>query len=304
MKSEEYHRPSFRARRAIRSKLMTRQKLYSLGTFIHRKYCLATHFLHTHPDYLIIGVARSGSTSLYQYLIQHPDVGPALTKQIHFFDRYFDRGIEWYKVCFPFIWNKFYRKNILKKNFVTGEATVHYIMHPLAPKRISKIIPNVKLIVMLRNPIDRAYSHYKMEYDGKNETLSFEEAIKQEEKRLEGEFEKLERVENYFSLEYPHHAYLTSGIYIDQLKRWMQYFPKEQFLILKSEDFSHNPSVIYNQILEFLNLPKFELPEYKRLHEKIYEKMNPDTRRKLIEFFRPYNEQLYSLLNRNFHWDD
>lgn len=304
MNLEEYHRPAFRVRRAARSKLTKNQNLYSFGKFVYRTYCKATHFLHTLPDYLIIGTARSASTSLYQYLIQHPCVAPALTKQLHFFDTYFLNGIEWYKVCLPYKWDKFYKEKILRTKFVTGEATVHYMMHPLAPKRVYEKIPHVKLIAILRNPVDRAYSHYQTEFLNKNEILSFEEAIEQEPSMLEGEFEKLMNDEKYVSKNYPHRAYLRSGIYVEQLKRWFDYFPKKQFLILKSEDFSQNPSTAFKEILEFLNLPDFELLEYKKLHGRSYQKMNPNTRRKLIDFFKPYNEELYSLVNKNFNWED
>lgn len=302
-KLKTYHGPSIKARQVTRGKLSKNPKLYLLVKSLYSKYCKSTHFLHTLPDYLIIGTARSASTSLYQYLIQHSSVIPALTKQLHFFDTYYSRGIEWYKVCLPYKWTKFYREKILKTKFVTGEATPHYMIHPLASKRVFEIIPNVKLIVILRNPVDRAYSHYQTEFQNKNETLSFEDAISDEPHRSEIEFEKLKNDENYISKDYPHRAYLTSGIYIDQLKRWMEYFPREQFLILKSEDFATQTSSIFNETLKFLGLPEFELTEYEKIHSRNYEKMNPDTRKKLIEYFKPYNEQLHALLGRDFGWD-
>ena len=304
MNLKQYHGPSFKARRAARSKLIKHQNLYSFGKSVHQTYCKATHFLHMLPNYLIIGTPRSASTSLYQYLIQHPCVAPALTKQLHFFDTYFQKGIEWYKVCLPYRWSKFYREKILRTKFVTGEATVHYMMHPLAPKRVFEIVPNIKLIVILRNPIDRAYSHYQTEFENKNENLSFEDAIEQEKFRLDGEFEKLEKNENYVSKDYPHRAYLTSGLYVAQLKRWTKFFNKENFLILQSENFTKNPSNEFNKVLKFLNLPSFDLPEYKKFHSRNYKKMDPDTRKKLIEFYMPFNQQLYELIGQDFHWDN
>jgi ubiquinone/menaquinone biosynthesis C-methylase UbiE len=287
----------------LRTKLTKYSKLYSASRKLFNQYCKVTHKLHTNPTYLIIGAAKCGTSSLHEYLMLHPCVGKVLTKQLHFFDRYFERGVEWYKVCLPFVWNKFYIQSILKKNYATGEATAHYINHPLAANRVAKILPNVKIIVMLRNPIDRAYSHYQMEFDNKNEELSFEDAILEEPKRIEGEKEKLEKDTSYFSKNYPHRAYLDGSKYVEQLEKWLEYFPLEQFHFISTEDFNNNPSKIYHDTLMYLDLPKHDLLEYKKLRERKYVKMNPDTRKKLSKYFKPYNERLYSLIGKNFNWE-
>ena len=301
---EEYNRPAVKARIATRSKLSKSPRLYSFVKSLFKLYCRFTYFLHSDPDFLVIGTARSASTSLYQYLIQHPCVGACLTKQPHFFDKHFNKGIEWYKIFFPNIFTKFYKTNILRTKFVTGEATVHYILHPLAPKRVAKMYPKIKLIVILRNPVDRAYSHYQTELSNKSENLSFEKAIKVENKRLEDEFEKLAEDRNYESKNYPHRAYITSGIYVEQLKRWLEYFSMDQFLILSSEDFIINPSEQFKKILDFLNLPPFDLPNYKKIHSRNYRKINLETRKKLLKFYEPYNKQLYELTGKDFHWEN
>jgi hypothetical protein len=278
--------------------------LYNIGKKLYQNYCKIVHNFHVLPDYLIIGAARTGTTSLYQYLIQHPCVAPALTKQLHFFDNYFYKGVEWYKVCLPTTFEKYYKTNILKKKFVTGEASVTYIIHPLSPKRVFDIIPKVKIIVMLRNPIDRAYSHYQRELMNNNENLSFEDAINAETERIKDEISNIQEIPDYISKEFPDHAYLSSGFYADQLTRWFKYFPKEQFLIIKNEDFDQNPKLIFNNVLTFLDIPNFELPEYRKLHGIQYEPMKLDTRKKLVDFFQPHNEKLYSLIEKNFQWDD
>ena len=117
----------------------------------------------------------------------------------------------------------------MKKKFLTGEATPTYLHHPLTAKRISELLPNIKLIILLRNPIDRAYSHYQMEKRLGYEELTFEEAINFETSRLEGESEKMFKDPNYYSYERQIYSYLTSGIYVDQLKLWMNYFSKINF---------------------------------------------------------------------------
>lgn len=287
---------SLSTRQKIRKNLINHEKLYSLAKSIHGMYCQTTSFLHPLPDYLIIGAFKSGTSSLYEYLIQHPDIEPAITKQIHFFDKYFERGLPWYKSCFPV--NKIIQKKI------TGEATPYYLCHPLAPSRISKIIPNVKLIVLLRNPVDRAYSHYQMEFSRNQENLSFEDAIDAEDERLKGEVDKIIENSEYVSKHFPNHAYLTSGIYYNQIKHWFDYFPKNQFLFIKSEEFNENPSLIYNKVLKFLGLDPFKLTRYDKIRKQTYKLMAPKTRKKLIEFFRPYNEKLYDHLGINFGWYD
>ena len=109
-------------RQTARSKVMNKPKLYSFSRNLYRKYCSMTQSLHILPTFLIIGAAKGGTSSLYDYLMQHPCVGKSLTKQIHFFDRYYDRKISWYKVCFPFVWEKFivekFFPNKWKTNFV------------------------------------------------------------------------------------------------------------------------------------------------------------------------------------------
>jgi len=291
-------------RQSIRNRIISSTKLYNLGKNFHRKYCSITHPLHVLPDFLIIGAAKCGTSSLYDYLIQHPDVGNSLTKQIHFFDRYYDRKISWYKVCFPFKWKKFYIEKIKNKKFVTGEATPHYMTHPLAAKRAFDIVPSAKIIVMLRNPVSRAYSHYQMEKANKKEELSFEEAIEKEPERIKGEFEEMLKNKNNSGRNYPHRAYLKSGEYLEQIKRWRKFYPKENFMFIKSEEFNKNPSLIYKQVLEFLNLSDFNLKNYEKIRKRKYSPMNPNIRKKLVDYFEPFNKNLYLYLERDFDWND
>ncbi len=286
-------------RQKIRNKLSTHSKLYSISKSIHKTYCQSTHFFHSTPDYLILGASKSGTSSLYEYLIQHPKVKPAITKQIHYFDKYFERGISWYKICFPLN-----LKKIFFKKFITGEATPYYLCHPLAPSRISKLFPHVKLIILLRNPIDRAFSHYQMEFTRYKEDLSFEDAIEIENNRIKVEIQKIIKNPNYVSDYLPNHAYITSSIYFDRIKLWLDYFPKDQFLFIKSEDLFEDPERIYSETLDFLEIENYKLEKYEIVRKGEYvSKINSQTRKKLNEFFKPYNKKLSNLLKRNFEWD-
>ncbi len=290
-------------RQFAKSVLEERPKLYSFSRNIYRKYCSLTQFLHTTPTFLIIGAAKCGTSSLYDYLMQHPCIGRSLTKQLHFFDRYYDRKKSWYKVCFPFIWEKFLIEKIKHKNFATGEATPHYMTHPLAAKRAHDVVPNIKIIVLLRNPVERAYSNYQMEKAHKQEELTFEEAIEKEPERIRGEFEEMLHNKNNSGRNYPHRSYIKSGEYIDQIKPWLELFPKENFMFIRSEEFNKNTSFVYNKILKFLGLHPFELKQYQKIRKRDYEEMNPDTRKKLIEYFKPHNQRLSEYLDIEFDWD-
>lgn len=194
------------------------------------------------------------------------------------------------------------RKNKNKK-FATGEATAHYMTHPLAAKRAHQLVPDAKIIVMLRNPVDRAYSHYQMEHQRNIDPLSFEDAIENEPNRIKGEIQEMFHNKNNSGKNYPHKAYIKSGEYLEQIKRWREFYPKEKFLFIKSEEFNKNPSRVYNDVLEFLELTPFKLQKYEKIQKRQYDKMNPDTRQKLIEYFLPHNKNLCDYLEMDFDWD-
>ncbi len=256
------------------------------------------------PDFLIIGAQKCGTTSLYNYLIEHPWVAPSVTKEVHFFDHAFARGLAWYRRQFPSLLEKRYARIVLRRGLITGEASPYYIFHPHAPQRVWAALPDAKLIVLLRNPVDRAFSHYQHSVRSGKETLPFEEAIEKEGERLQGELERMLADERYRSMAHQAYSYLSRGIYIDQLRAWLRLFPAEQVLILNSEEFYANPAAIYRQTLEFLGLPAYELHEYKRYdHGGYHAKMDGAIRRRLVDDFRPHNQRLYDFLGRRFDWD-
>jgi len=297
---------SLRTRRFLRHKLYKHKKFQKFTTHLYLTFCSMTGFLHILPDFLIIGFPKCGTTSLYEYLIQHPDIHPPVGKEIDYFDRLYHKGLNWYKVRFPVIFQKNYINKILGKKFLTGEATPRYIIHPHAPKRIKKIIPNSKFIVLLRNPVDRAFSHHQMNLKNDYEYCSFDEAIKNEKKRIEGRYEKMIKDQNYYSWDYDLFAYMQQGIYFDKIKKWFDVFPKEQFLFLQSEIFLKNPSIVYHQALKFLKLSKWEPEEYRLFKKRSDEQsnINPQLRKQLNEFFKPHNEKLFELIGTRFDWNE
>ena len=260
------------------------------------------------PDFLIIGTGRGGTTSLYHYLLAHPHIAPATEKEVRFFDKYFHHGISWYRAQFPSLILADMGETRPSQRVLTGDATPYYLFHPHAPARAALVVPKTKLIVLLRNPVDRAYSQYCHRVMLGQETLSFEDALAQEEIRTRDEGQRFATDPHYYSSNYFHYGYLARGIYVDQLQRWMNYFPKEQFLIIKSEDFYATPERTLKEIFLFLGLLEVapvQQQEYKQLNSSTSSqlKMEPETRKRLLSYFEPHDERLYTLLGRDFGWD-
>ena len=255
------------------------------------------------PNFLIIGVLRCGTTSLYNYLVRHPNVSPALKKEVHYFDRYFQKGPVWYRSHFPLTLYKKYSNTILSKRLITGEASANYIFHPHAPPRIVATIPRVRLLVLLRNPVDRTYSHYFKAVRNGVEPLGFEEALDHEEKRLNGERERILLDETHDCSNFLIYSYLARGIYVDQLKVWFSFFPRDQVLIVKSEDLGFDTKKTLQRVFDFLGLDDFTLSEFRKFNTARYPEMSDSTRRRLYEYYRPHNKILSDYLNMDFDWE-
>ena len=249
------------------------------------------------PSFLIIGAKKCGTTSLFNYLSKHPNIGAPTWKEISYFNIHFDRGSLWYRSFFPISLPK-----LDSQDLITGEATASYICHPQAPQRIAETLPNVKLIALLRNPVDRAYSHYHHTKRIGRENLSFEEAIAQEDSRVK----QLEHESQELGLKSSpayNYTYLSSGLYAEQLKNWLKLFNKQQLLILKSEDFFDCPEAIFKQVLNFLKLPDWSPQKYRKYNNNSYpQEIEPSTRKYLTEYFQPHNQKLYELLGVDFGW--
>jgi len=177
---------------------------------------------------------------------------------------------------------------------------------------MAEVVPQARLIALLRNPVDRAYSDYHMGARKGRETRTFEETIEEAielEKTLPlGNEDNTSEHEDRASLDDGVcYGYLSKGIYIDHLRRWSKFFSDEQMLVLKSEDFFERPTKTLKPVLDFLDLPDWE-PEAseiipKKRNKGGYErKMDPDTRRQLEEFFDPHNRRLYDYLGKDFGW--
>jgi len=263
---------------------------------LKRAYRIMTNQLRVLPDFVVIGGTKSGTTSLHYYLIQHP--GIISERNVHFFEYMQTNSIEWYRAYFP---TKAY-KNF--KKLTVGEQTATYLSHPLIPKRIHTTIPNAKLIVVLRNPVDRAYSNYKHQVREGIEKRTFEDAIKSELKRIEICKNNPEyKINNNDFNNNVVFSYLRHGIYVDFIKAWMKFFTKEQFLILPTYELNNNRVKFLKQVFDYLNVPNFEINDIKRQNVGEYKKLDKSTRKFLVDYYRPHNERLFELLGKKFEWD-
>jgi len=248
------------------------------------------------PSVLIIGSQKGGTTSLFNYLAEHPDVLPPIGKEVHYFDLHYAAGENWYRGRFPYA-------HRLRRGALTLDASPYYMLHPLAPVRAAELLPDVKLIAILRNPIDRALSHYQHEVLAGREPLSFEEALDREEERLEGEEERLQRESHYYSWNHHRYTYTRRGLYLMQLLRWMQHYSRSQLLVLQSEWLFRDPPAVTDTVYRFLGLRPYRLQRYKTFLQGHYDRDLPQRLRvRLADYFAPHNRELFRWLGQEFDW--
>lgn len=241
--------------------------------------------LKRNVNFVICGTQKGGTTALDAYLREHPEVCMAKRKEVHFFDNeeYFANGNPDYSKYHAFF-------NPIKAHKVLGEATPIYMYWNESPKRIFEYNPEIKLIIILRNPVERAYSHWNMERSRNADNLSFREAVSTESERCRE------------ALPYQHRvfSYIDRGHYLDQLRRIWEYFSKEQVLVLKNEDLKQSPNETLNQISNFLGIAQFNIKEDKDVHFRPYvSHIDQEERAFLKSIFDPEIRELESELN----WD-
>jgi hypothetical protein len=242
---------------------------------------------------LIIGAQRCGTTSMYRALGSHPAVRKAvLHKGVHYFDMNYQRGIAWYRAHFP----------LAVTGRLTFESSPYYMFHPLAAERIAADLPGVKLIVLVRDPVERAYSAHAHELARGFETEPFERAIELEPARLVGEAERIIAAPGYLSHSHQHHAYLTRGQYVEQLERLGRMFGRDRIHVMDSGDFFRKPEPVYDGVLDFLGLPGSGYPAFERHNARPRPSVPEGLRTRLDEHFQPFDERLGSWLGRVPSW--
>lgn len=296
-------RPSGRGREAGGTGWRVRETAKRALKLAAQAYTWPTVGLRALPDFLIIGAQRAGTTSLYRYLEQHPAVAPAfLEKGVHYFDTHYDRSLRWYRTRFPTSPYRRARTRRAGVPAITGEGSPYYLFHPAVPRRVAEALPDVRLLVMLRDPVTRAYSHHQHEVARGYEDLSFDEAVRREPERLAGEEERLATDPRAYSYAHQHHSYLARGRYLEQLLRWKACVPRERLLVVIMERFFADPDAGYREVMEFLGLPAISLPAYEKMNAHRYPPMEDSTRAMLREHFAEPNRRLAEHLGVELPW--
>jgi hypothetical protein len=262
----------------------------------------ATASFRSLPDFLVIGTQKGGTTSLFQYLVQHPDVSKATRKEIHYFDLHFRKGLRWYKSFFPLNSTREYHLRRTGNALIAGEATPFYLFHPLIPGRVKEVLPKARLIVLIRDPVERAFSHYNHIISRRQIGLSFREVVEREIQHLNCEPEW----DSYQStIDISGYGIIARGFYAEQLERWLCHFPRTQMLVLKSEDLFSDPHLVILNTYKFLKLEVQEC-QYFPVHNrgKYIDHIDSSTRRILESIYEPHNQKLNVLLGDSFsRWD-
>lgn len=249
----------------------------------------------TKPDFLIIGTQRGGTTSLFSLLSDHPEIFMPEEKEVHYFDLNYDKGIDWYVAKFP--------AHPRDSKVISGEASPYYLFHPHVPARVAKDLPEVKLIALLRDPVDRAYSNYMLERKRNAEPLdTFSQAVAMENLRTQADEEQMKLDPNFIGNDFQRYSYMKRGLYGQQVQRWFTYFPKDRFLLLKSEEFYADPKKILTRIYDFLDIEDVYPKEFRILNKMTDEPMTFEMKMRWSPYFREDGKLLRSIAGEEFSW--
>jgi hypothetical protein len=261
------------------------------------------------PEFVIIGAKRCGTTSLYRYLGEHPQVAPMFPsarriplmrsdqKGVHYFESNHARGNRWYR--------SFFRTGFARRRAgqITGEASPYYLFHPRVARLAATEIPHARLIVLLRDPVERTYSHWSEQRRNGVETLSFEDALAAEPDRLVGELERLLRDPEAVSFPYEQQSYALQSEYAASIERWLEFFPKDQLLVLRSEDLYANPQATYERATTFLGLEPHTLRAPEPWNAAPRSALEPATREALVTRFAASEARLREIVDPDLRWE-
>ena len=255
------------------------------------------------PGFLICGAQRCGTTSMYRALSQHPAILKAvLHKGIHYFDTGYLNGRLWYQAHFPL---RAHARLVARRQHLTPltfESSPYYLFHPLSASRIARDLPHVKIIVLLRDPVERTYSAYSHELARGFETEDFETALGLEDSRLAGEEDRLVADPGYYSHSHQHHAYLRRGRYLEQLQRIEKFIGRDRLHVVDSDDFFSNPVATWLDVVRFLQLPDCAIRVFDQHNARPRSPMPHSLRLQLRDEFEPYDEALAQWWGRVPSW--
>lgn len=274
---------------------------------VTRRYALATASRRTKPDFLVIGTKRGGTTSLLNYLVMHEGILGLFPqsrgrKSSDYFFKNLSQGEAWYRSHFH---TQAYCDRLARRlgyQPVAGEASPYYIWDPRIAATAHEVNPDLRAVVLLRDPVERAWSHYQERVANGVEPLSFAEALQAEESRTAGELDRMLADPSYYSEAHDWYSYRSRGVYLPQLQNWRRAFPDDQLLVLRSEDLYADVQGTFDEICTFLGVPSVTLPTTRTFGAGKGDPMPEEPRRELMAFYAQRNARLASYLGRDLEW--
>lgn len=269
---------------------------------------LATRKRRILPDFLIIGAQKCGTSSLYDYCIEHPLVLPSFRKEVHFFDHRYHKGLNWYRASFP-LHAECIARGRGGPHYVSGEASPYYLFHPLVPERVAHCLPDARIVAILRDPISRAWSHYQHSLRKGRESLQFGDAVAWEHARLSRQLQYLETGRKLRSFAVENFSYLSRGLYAEQLERWLTFFPQDQILVLCLEELVRDTQRWSRTLFSHLGLSTHEGEKDSELFPKLNigeygDHVPASFWDELRCYYLPHNEKLYNMIGRRLPWGE
>lgn len=271
-----------------------RRRLAALNTSIRN--ASARH--RVLPSFLVLGAQKAGTTSLWSLLHEHPAILGPRFKEVNYFDKGWTQGLDHYRAVFPLRAQMTVAARRGDGPAMTFDSTPSYIYHPRVPGRVKETLPDSKFIALLRDPTERAYSHYLHAVAIGRETLRFDEALAAEaDGRRDGDDDRKPRELWAATKGLP---YVARGRYIDQLERWWNEFPRERFLLIKSEDFFADPAATMSTITDFLGLEPHAPKDTAPKNQSGGPPLDPALRAELDAGFADDNRRLFDATGIDF----
>ena len=301
--------------RELLKPLTTVPMVKATGRAVIRRASMTTSKWRPGPEFLLIGAKRGGSTSMYRYLLDHPQMLPLFPssrrlpladdmKGVHYFDSAWRRGNAWYHSHFASQRSRDVREQALGLPVVTGESSPYYLFQPRAAERAAVVVPGARIVLMLRSPVDRTFSHWKEQRRRGAEPLGFAEAIAAEPARLKGEELRLGADDRATSFAHEHQGYARQSCYADGLQRWYDHFDREQVLVVWSDDFYRNVQPVYDAVCAHIGVAQRSVVDPRAWNSASAETGIPDNvSATLTEKFAPYEARLREMVGPRLGWD-
>jgi hypothetical protein len=255
---------------------------------------MATHRFRHLPTVVIVGVKRAGTRRLYSNLLKHPRCFPAVEKEIDYFSEHPERSIAWYRSRFPL------RRRVLRRGGQVLEVSPSYLPNPSALRRMKEVLPRTRIIVLLRDPVLRAFAHYEHQRTRFVESRGFEEAVAQE---LRNDAFPAQPGVALAADAKSMLGYVSRGYYALQLELLLKVYTRNRVLVIDSASLADDMSAVCERVFDFMGLDSFDVEAGKTSKRDVYQqKIDLRLADRLREHYRPYDEMLEEMLGRSFSW--